>query len=133
MDVRLLESVQRKWTREAACVGHFNYQERLRTLKLCCIYGRLKKADLIKCWKVFHSEINVGLQDLFTVSVEWRARGHPLKILLSRCDLELRKIFSGLCYSEVELVTCIGWYENFTLWIQETDRVEMGEYLSNVL
>ena len=77
MAVRLLESVQRRWMREVAGVGHLNYQERLRTLKLYSVYGRLMRADLIKCWKVFHSEImlvcricsqcllNGGLVDIF--------------------------------------------------------------------
>ena len=93
MDVRLLESVQRRWTREVAGIGHLSYQERLRTLKLYSIYGRLMRADLIKCWKVFHSEIDVGLQDLFTMSVEWRTCGHPLKVVLPRCELELWRFF----------------------------------------
>ena len=41
MDVRLLESVQRRWTREVTGIGHLSYQERLRTLTLYSIYGRL--------------------------------------------------------------------------------------------
>ena len=49
MDVTLLEFVQRRWTREVAGIGHLSYQERLRKLKFCSIYGRLLRADLIKC------------------------------------------------------------------------------------
>ena len=33
MDVRLLKSVQIKWTREVAGIDHLGYQERLRTLR----------------------------------------------------------------------------------------------------
>ena len=42
---------------------------------------------------MFRSEADVGLQDLFTMSVERRTRGHPLKIVLPRCDFELRRKF----------------------------------------
>ena len=31
-DVRLLESVQRRWTREIFGIGHFSYVERLKNL-----------------------------------------------------------------------------------------------------
>ena len=34
MNVRLLKTVQERWTREVTGVGHLSYQERLRTLKL---------------------------------------------------------------------------------------------------
>ena len=59
MDVRLLESVQRRWTREVAGVDHLSCQQRLKILKLYSIYARLLRADLIvldrvsfrdKCW-----------------------------------------------------------------------------------
>ena len=40
--------------------------------------------------KVLHSKIDVSLQDLFTMSVEQRTHGHPLKIVLPKCDLEQR-------------------------------------------
>ena len=51
-DVRRLESVQRRWTREVAGVGQLDYVSRLRTLGLFSIGGRFLRADLIKLWKV---------------------------------------------------------------------------------
>ena len=47
--VRLLESDQRKGTREIFGIGQFTYVERLKKLSLYSIYDRLVRADLIKC------------------------------------------------------------------------------------
>ena len=68
-DVRLLKSVQQKWTREIANISHLAYVERSKALELFSIFGRLLRADLIKCWKIFHSEVDVGLLHRFTVDV----------------------------------------------------------------
>ena len=134
MNVRLLESVQRRWTREIAGIGHLSYQERLRTLRLYSIYGRLLRADLIKCWKVFHSEADVGLQDLFTMSVERWTRGHPLKIVTLRCDLKLRRRFfqvrvvqrwNSLSVQAVMKTSLVGFKKQL--------EVEMGNDLYKVL
>ena len=62
-------------------------------MRLYSIYGRLLRANLSKCWKIFHSEADVGLQDLFTKTVERRTRGHLPRIVTPRCDLELRRFF----------------------------------------
>ena len=48
-DIRLLESVQRRWTREIADVSQLAYEERLKALELFSIYSRLLHADPIKC------------------------------------------------------------------------------------
>ena len=48
-DVRLLESVQRRWTREITSISHLTYVEKLKALELLSIFGRLLRADLIKC------------------------------------------------------------------------------------
>ena len=69
-DIRLLESVQRRWTREIADVSQLAYEERLKVLELFSIFGRLLRADLVKCWKIFHSEVDIGLLDGFTVAVD---------------------------------------------------------------
>ena len=48
-DVRLLEIVQRRWTREITDVNPLSYVERLKALELHSIFGSLLRADLIKC------------------------------------------------------------------------------------
>ena len=57
------------------------------------IYGRLLRADIIKCWKIFHRIADVGLQDSFTLAFDRKTRGHSFRVVLPRCDLEMRKRF----------------------------------------
>ena len=64
-DVRLFESVQKRWTREIVGVGHLSYVERLKVLVLYSVHSRVIRADLIKCWKVFHSEGGIGFLIFF--------------------------------------------------------------------
>ena len=49
---------------------------KLKVLDLFSIFGQLVRADLIKCWKIFHSEVDIGLLDGLTVAVERRTHGH---------------------------------------------------------
>ena len=69
-DTRLLESVQRRSTTQRADVSHLAYVERLKVLELFSIFGRVLRADLVKCWKIFHSEVDIGLSDGFTIAVD---------------------------------------------------------------
>ena len=69
-DIRLLQSVQQKWTRETADVSHFAYMEMLKVQELFSIFGQLLRADLVKCWKIFYSEMNIGLLEEVTVRVD---------------------------------------------------------------
>ena len=41
-----------------------------RVLELFSIFGQLLRADLVKCWKVFHSEVDIVLSDGLTVVVD---------------------------------------------------------------
>ena len=51
-DSHLLESVQRKWTRRISGLERFSYGERLRSLRLFSVWGRMLSSDLIKHWKI---------------------------------------------------------------------------------
>ena len=64
--------------------------ERQKVLNLFSSFGQLVRADLIKCWKIFHSEVDPGLLDGFTVAVDRRTRGHSFKIVVPSCVLEIR-------------------------------------------
>ena len=50
-------------------------------------------ADLIKCWKIFHSEVDISLLDELTVAVDQRTHGHTLKVVIPMCELEMRRFF----------------------------------------
>ena len=89
-DERKLESVQRRWTRQISGLEDLPYSERLRALNLTSIKGRLLRADLILCWKVFHGECHIKPEQLFELSTS-RTRGHPFKIFKPRIRTDIRR------------------------------------------
>ena len=52
-DLKRLEAVQRLWTRNVLGLKDMIYAERLRALDLFSVQGRLLRADMLKCWKIF--------------------------------------------------------------------------------
>ena len=77
---------------------HLAYGVRLKTLELFYIFGRLLRADLSKCWKSFHFEVDIGLLDGFAVTIDRRTRGYSCKGVIPRCELETRRRFFLLFY-----------------------------------
>ena len=90
--VRLLESVQQRWTRKIAHVSHLATVEILKASELFSILDILLKPDII-CWNIFHFEVEIGLIDGFTVAVDRRTRGQSFKVVVARCELNMRKRF----------------------------------------
>ena len=87
-DIRLLESVQRRWTREVVGMSGLEYGERLRCLGLYSIYGRFLRQDIIKVYKILNGN-NDSLKAMFERSGVDRTRGHRFKLVLPRCRSEL--------------------------------------------
>ena len=93
-DVEALEAVQQRWTKQVEGIGDMVYGDRLSFLDLYSIRGRLLRADLIKCWKVFHGECSVSPTDIFVFPpVLNLTRGHRFKLGKVRCRLECRRRF----------------------------------------
>ena len=100
-DRKKLESVQRLWTRQVLGLEGKNYGERLKALDLFSVEGRLLRADLIKCWKVFHGLCPIQPSDLWEVSSDSRTRGHQFKIKVVRCEIDCRaRFFSNRIISD---------------------------------
>ena len=38
---------------------------------------------MLICWKTFHSEVDIGLLDGFTVPIDRRTRRHSFKVVVS--------------------------------------------------
>ena len=89
-DLKLLEGVQRKWTKQVTGLGELPYSERLRILDLYSMQGRLLRADLIQTWKIFNSECAADIGELFVLDQSSR-RGHSRKLFLPRTNLEVRR------------------------------------------
>ena len=97
-DMRSLESVQRRWTREIDGLGHLGYRERLEELGLYSIFGRLLRMDLIKIWKVFKGGLVQELQGLFELPIHPATRGHAFKLSVPRHRLDIRgRFFAVRC------------------------------------
>ena len=95
-DSRLIERVQRRWTREVAGLSDLPYGERLRRLDLFSVQGRLLRADLILVWKILNGYCAINPSDIFSFSVAGVTRGHPLKLFLPRSRLEVRHRFFSI-------------------------------------
>ena len=90
-DSRLLESVQRRWTKQIIGFQDLSYYDRLKSLSLFSVWGRLLRADLILVWKICSGQIP-NLSHIFSFSHS-STRGHPLKIFVCRSSTEQRKRF----------------------------------------
>lgn len=95
-DLRLLESVQRRWTKRIIGMADVPYSDRLKALNLYSIKGRLIRADLLKCWKIFHGKCGVEPRDIFSLPPLTVTRGHRFKIAHSFCSTEMRRRFFSL-------------------------------------
>ena len=90
-DLQLLESVQRRWTKNVSALEEKPYGERLLALDLYSVKGRLLRCDLIRCWKIFNGESVVQPSDLFELPASRRTRGHCFKVNHVRARLECRR------------------------------------------
>ena len=91
-DQKLLESVQRRWTKRVDGLGDVQYEDRLRLLGLFSIYGRLLRSDIIKYWRSFHSGSD-DMRSLFQLAPGIGTRGHHFKLSVIRCNTDIRKRF----------------------------------------
>ena len=91
-DLRILERVQRRWTRSIIGLGDLPYEERLKRLDLFSVQGRLLRADLILVWKIFAGECAINCAQFFTLNISSR-RGHSRKLYLPKTQRDTRKRF----------------------------------------
>ena len=99
-DLRLLERVQRRWTKRISGLETMSYGERLRSLHLYSEQGRLLRADLLQYWKIFNGKSCILPADLFPQPPQNRTRGHCHKIFPSAVTNDIRKrSFSQRCIS----------------------------------
>ena len=99
-DIKLLESIQRRWTKCISGLETLSYSDRLKTLNLYSVQGRLLRADLIQYWKIFNGKSCIVPLDLFVLPPQNRTRGHGHKIFSSASITDIRRrSFSQRCIS----------------------------------
>ena len=87
----MLESVQRRWTKNIDGMQGLSYGERLKFLNVFSIKGRLLRSDLIKYWKILCSDSGgYDLAGLFQRSLEERTRGHIFKLVMPQCNTDIK-------------------------------------------
>ena len=91
-DLRLLERIQRRWTRAVSGMAYVSYDERLRRLDLFNFKGRLIRTDLILVWKIINKQCAIESDKMFTF-VSSARRGHKYKLFVPRTRLEVRRRF----------------------------------------
>lgn len=79
-DLRLLESVQRRWTKQMEGMSELSYSERLAVLNLYSVKGRLLRADMIKCWTRLHHKSSIHPEDLLALAPAVGTCGHRFKL-----------------------------------------------------
>ena len=74
----MLETVQRRWTRNVEGLSEMDYAARLTQLELFSVKGRLLRANLVKYWKIIHGKCgDESLTDVF----RWHLMEEPEGIL----------------------------------------------------
>ena len=89
-NLKLMESVQRRWTKNISGLEILSYSDRLIHLDLYCIHGRLLRANLIKYWKTFHGLSAIKVLDTFQLAPVVGIRGHSFKIFQVRLHNKVR-------------------------------------------
>ena len=76
MDMKSVESVQRRATKLIPELREQTYQERLKALKLPSLVYRRRRFDMIVMYKIQHGMLRIDSTDLFTPLEFSRTRGH---------------------------------------------------------
>ena len=126
--------MQRRWTKQIAGLNNVDYAARLNQLKLFSIQGRMFRADLVKLWKAFNAEVDVGLREIFERQVHGATRGHRLKLSVPLCRTDIRRRFLN--------VRCVNVWNNLPSETVTSDNVvkfkrlleaDLGDMLYGVL
>ena len=70
------------------------YEERLKRLELWTLEERRNRNDLVEVYKILNNlTSSPALRAMFRFSEEGRTRGHHMKLMKNRCNLEIRRHF----------------------------------------
>ena len=69
------------------------YKQRLGKLNLATLELRRLHNDLIMCYKIIFGLVHLRMEDFFQFSPVNTTRGHPYKLFVPQCTLDVRKHF----------------------------------------
>ena len=107
-----------------------DYRSRLKDMNLFSIYGRMMRSDMVKIWKAFNSDTDVGLANLLEQISHSSTRGHGFKLSVPRCRSEIRRRFWN--------VRCVRQWNSLPVDVVGAGSVEAFEirldgYLEDIL
>jgi hypothetical protein len=91
-DIKLLESVQRRYTKRIPGLRHKTYSQRLQELGLQTLERIRLDIDLCHCFKIIHGIEKLEFGDFFLFSSN-RTRSNGRKLYKPRCRTDTRKYF----------------------------------------
>jgi len=115
-DIDRLEKVQRAYTKRLTGLRDKSYNERLEVCQLISLELRRLHTDLILCYKIVKSQIDLKFDDFFVFDTYTTTRGHNFKLRALRCRANCRRnffsvriipVWNSLPYSLVNCVTLV--------------------------
>ena len=92
-DIDALERVQHRATKLVKSLSTLTCEDRLASLQLQSLYCCRQRGDLIEAFKILNDFTNIQMGTAFTLNTTQFTRGHPFKLVKSRCNLKLRRHF----------------------------------------
>ena len=90
MDIRKLEKVQRRSTKQVTGLRNLTYPERLRALNLPTLSFRRLRGDMIEMYKITHNTYDK--KTTINISpMQSNLRGHTYKVYQHRAEADARK------------------------------------------
>jgi hypothetical protein len=90
MDIKALEKVQKRATKQISFLKNLPYEERLRQLNLPTLRFRRLRGDMIEVYKLLHNIYDSSLPPLLQPATDSNTRGHSLKLLKIRTTKTIR-------------------------------------------
>ena len=124
--IEQIESVQRRYTKRIDGLHSMSYSERLVTLNLESLEMRRLRADLITVYKLMFGLLDSN-ETFFVVRGTNKTRGHPFKIILEHCDINIRKHFLTQRIANVwnSLPAFIINFDSFNSFKSSLDKVNL--------
>ena len=92
--IKLIESVQRKFTTRLPGYSHLDYASRLRRLKVESLELRRLHSDLILTYKMLFGLTSISPSDFFSFpNYVYNTSGHAYKLFENHCRINVRQHF----------------------------------------
>ena len=95
-DIDQIEKIQHRATKLIPGMKHLPYNTRIKLCNLMTLEDRRRRGDLIQTYRIIHGIDQIPVESLFTLAdntTRPTTRGHNLKFVKARFNLDIRKHF----------------------------------------